>query len=70
MMGRSGVEVAHDRVFPVDWEAFLVAVAGAKAAEAVVEELGDEVLVRRSVPEGVDEGAEDRLVRCGRWTVR
>ena len=51
-----GVELAHDGVFLVDWEAFLVGAAGAVGAEAVVEELGDEVLVRRGVPEGVDEG--------------
>ena len=53
------MELAHDGVFLVDWEAFLVAVAGAEGAEAVVEELGDEVLVRRSVPEGVDEGGAE-----------
>ena len=75
--GRRRVELAHHGVFLVEWEAFFVGVAGAEDAEAVVEELGDEVLVRRSVPEGVDEGgAEGWLVVvedgvCGRgWSIR
>ena len=37
----------------------MVGAAGAEGAEAVIEELGDEVLVRRIVPEGVDEGGTD-----------
>ena len=53
------LELAHNGIFLVDWEAFFVAVAGAEGTEAVVEELGDEVLVRRSVPEGVNEGGAE-----------
>ena len=66
MRRRSGEDgIAHDRVFLVDWEAFLVGLAGAEDAEAIVEEFGDEVLVRRGVPEGFDEGgAEGWSVRC------
>lgn len=66
--GRGGM--AHDRVFLVDWEAFLVGAAGAEGAEAVIEEFGDEVLVRRSVPEGVNEGgAEGWLIHCERRSI-
>ena len=62
--------MAHDGVFLVKWEALLVGAAGAGGAEAIVEELGDEVVIRRSVPEGVDEGgAGNPLINCGRWSM-
>ena len=65
MRRRSGEDgIAHNRVFLVDWETFLVGVTGAEDAEAVIEEFGDEVLVRRSVPEGFDEGGAEG------WSVR
>ena len=56
---RRGVGMAHDGVFLVDWEAFIVVVAGAEGAEDIVEELGDEVLVRWRVPKGVEEGGAE-----------
>ena len=37
----------------------MVGAAGAGGAEAVVEELRDEVLVRGSVPKGIDEGGAE-----------
>ena len=37
----------------------MVGAAGAGRAEAVVEELRDEVLIGGSVPEGIDEGGAE-----------
>lgn len=55
----------------------MVGATGAGGAEAIVEELGDEVVIRRSAPEGVDEGGADSwLISRGRsvcnsvWSVR
>lgn len=62
--------MAHDRVFLVEWEALLVGAAGAGGAETIVEELGDEVVIRRSAPEGFYEsGAKSWMISCGRWSV-
>lgn len=51
--------MAHDGVSLVKWEALLVGAMGAGGAEAIVEELGDEVVIRGSAPERVDEGGAD-----------
>lgn len=62
--------MAHDGVFLVEWEALSVGAAGAGGAEAIVDELGDKVVIRRSAPEGVYEnGAKSWMISCGRWSV-
>ncbi len=37
--------MAHDRISLIEWETLFVGTVGARGAEAVVEELGDEVFV-------------------------
>ena len=60
----------YHRVTPIDRQAFFVGASGTIDAEAVVEELGDEVLVGRILPEGVDEcRAKCWSAGSGRWSV-